>query len=484
LEPHCVLLRFRVKDVSRKTDPLMKFSRMLLQAATGIGLAISAALIAQQPLHLVATAPLANAATAGLDSSVTSPASVVSVPASAPAPAAKNSSSLTARWLDLKTFSHTERYRNAYSVGDYRMFDNAQQRSLIEGKIKLDPQGRYAIGFRASSGGYFNWAFGSYTGESFLARLSDPAFALKYCTPAEYYALAQAEFADPAGSVLSQALVSNGWHFYMRELYFSATPVKPVTVEFGSFGFERGLSTEITTFDEDGYLSGERIRFHDPKHLFFDEVGFTNAYFGDIATPNLFDRGSSLTKFNYRQAFAKKQLNKWLGFSGEYTWQTGIDTLREAAVIATKESRVVDSVRVEAYHRLNTITYPGVAQSPIGPIPAVAVPGASGFAVAAEKSLGRMSGDLGYASVDQHYSVYSDGRLFEAGSFPLNGDAYGQGNRIFAHASYKIAPGVTAFGFYTHEVGSDRVLTFNQQGLNAGVTFDLKAMVNTGKKVF
>jgi hypothetical protein len=401
----------------------------------------------------------------------------------ATAAASPESKPLLGRWLDLKTFSHTERYRNAYSVGDYRMFDNAQQRSLIEGRIKLDPQGRYAIGFRASSGSYFNWAFGSYTGESFLARLSDPAFALKYCTPAEYYALAQGEFADPAGSALSQAIVSNGWHFYMRELYFSATPVKPITVEFGSFGFERGLSTEITTFDEDGYLSGERVRFHDPKHLFFDEVGFTNAYFGDIATPNLFDRGSSLTKFNYRQAFAKKQLNKRLGFSGEYTWQMGIDTLREAAVIATKESRVVDSVRVEAYHRLNTITYPGVAQSPIGPIPAVAVPRASGLAVTAAKSLGKMSGDFGYASVDQHYSVYSNGRLFEAGSFPLNGDAYGQGNRIFAHASYKIAPGVTAFGFYTHEVGSARVLTFNQQGWNAGVTFDLKALMNTTKLV-
>jgi len=60
----------------------------------------------------------------------------------------------------------------------------------------------------------------------------------------------------------------------------------------------------------------------------------------------------------------------------------------------------------------------------------------------------------------------------------MNGD-----DRIFAHASYKIAPGVSAFGFYTHEVGSERVLTLNQQGLNAGVTFDLKAMANTEKRV-
>jgi hypothetical protein len=80
--------------------------------------------------------------------------------------------------------------------------------------------------------------------------------------------------------------------------------------------------------------------------------------------------------------------------------------------------------------------------------------------------------------------VYTGSRFFEAVCFPLNGDAYGQGNRPFVHASYKIAPGVTAFGFYTHEVGSARVLTLNQQGLNAGMTFDLKAMVNKAKLVF
>jgi hypothetical protein len=43
---------------------------------------------------------------------------------------------------------------------------------------------------------------------------------------------------------------------------------------------------------------------------------------------------------------------------------------------------------------------------------------------------------------------------------------------------------VSAFGFYTHEVGSERVLTLNQQGFNAGMTFDLKAIVNSEKRVF
>jgi len=436
-----------------------------------ISVATSPAALAQQPAQLLG-APLeasSDTAAPGTVSATTKPV--------APKP-------LLGRWLDLESFSHSERYRNAYQDGGHRDFDSAQQRSLIAGKIKLDSEGRYDIGFRASSGRYFNWAYGNYTGATFQARLFNPAAENTAYTPAELLEGYEAAFADPTGLALVNNINSNGWEFYMRELYFSATPVKQVTVEFGSFGIERGLSSEITTFDEDGYLSGERIRFHDSKHLFFDEVGFTNAFFGDIATPSLFDRGSSLKKFNYRQVFANKQLNKRVGFSGEYTWQTGIDTLREAVVLGVKESRAFDSFRFEAYERLNAVTFPGAAQSPFGPIAPLSVPGTSGGAVTAEKKLGRLRGDIGYASIDKHYSVYADYRLVEAFNFPLNGDTYGQGNRAFAHASFKIAPGVTAFGFYTHELGTEHVVTFNQQGLNAGMTFDLKAIVNSEKLVF
>lgn len=441
-----------------------------------LALAPQFCLAQQRAISSAVNGPDSAAATAGIVSVI------------APAPAIKPASELPlfGRWLQLNTLSHSERYRNAFAVGGGHIFENAQQRSLIAGKIKLDSEGRYNIGFRASSGRYFNWAYGSYTGEGVPSRVQSPGFPLSYYgTPAVMFAATQSAFADPVGfNVVTTQLQSNGWQFYMRELYFSATAIKPVTVEFGSFGIERGLSTEITTFDDDGYLSGERIRFHDPRHLFFDEVGFTSAFFGDIATPNLFDRGSSLKKFNYRQTFFKKQLDKRIGFSGEYTWQTGSSTLREAAVIGVHESRVVDSVRFEAYERLNAVTFPGVAQSPVGPVAPQSFAGASGFAVAAQKKWGKLSADAGYASIDQHYGVYAGYRFLTAAAFPLNGDAYGQGKRPFVHASYTIAPGVTAFGFYTHEVGSERVLTLNQQGLSAGMTFDLKAMVNAERRVF
>ncbi len=418
------------------------------------------------------------------DSATAAPSST-SVVAATTVTKAPTDQPLTHRWLDLETLSHSERYRNAFHVGGLHVFDNAQQRSLIEGKIKLDVDDRYAIGFRASSGRYFNWAFGSYTGEGFIPRVTDPATVSSTLTPSENAELLKSVFADPSGvQVLQGGIQSNGWEFYMRELYFSATPLKPLTLEFGSFGIERGYSTEITTFDEDGYLSGERIRLHDPKHLFFDEVSFTSAFFGDFETVNLFDRGSSLKKFNYRQGTAKKKLIKRVAFSGEYTWQTGIDTLRQAVVVKTLEMKVLDGICFEAYERLNSIAFSGLATSPIGPIAALTVKGASGFAIAVDKKLGNLSGNFGFATVDSDYSVYANSRFVHAVGFSLNGDSYGEGNRIFMHASYNIVPGVTASGFYTHEVGSTLVQTLNQQGLNGGMTFDLKAMVNKEKRVF
>lgn len=424
-----------------------------------VSLATSAAALAQQPTQLL-IAPLespSDTAAPGTVSATTKPA--------APTP-------LLGRWLDLKTLSHSERYRNAYDEGGYHVFEDGQQRSLVEGHFKFDSQARYIIGFRASSGRFFNWAYADYAGAGFVSRLRDPTFFVSV-TPAQIQEIGVAEQANPSQAAELKKLQSNGWQFYVRELSFSATPVKAVTVEFGSFGIERGDSTEITTFDDDGFLSGERVRINDPKHLFFDQVGFTSAFFGDVGLPNLFVRGSDFKTSNYRQVFARKALNQRVGFSGEYTWQLGTDTLREAAVVGTKELKVADSVRFEAYERLNTLDLEGLK-----------LRGASGFAVTAEKKVGtHLAGDFGFDSVDKDYSLYYGSRIIHAFGFSLNGDTYGMGNRAFMHASYKINPFMSAFGFYTHAVG-DKVLNFNQQGLNAGVTFDLKALANTERLIF
>lgn len=436
----------------------MKHSRLLFTVVLAIAPHVC---LAQQLAYYPPSAPVDNGTLAN------SPEKAVT-PATAAKPAVKP---LTARWLDLKTLSLSQRYRNTYDTGGYHLFEAGQQRSLIEGRVKLDAEGRYAVGFRASSGRYFNWAYSDYAGRDLTASVSNPVVFASF-TPAQQEALFAAVAADPQDYNAFLATSSRGWEFYMRELYFSASPVKPVTVEFGSFGFERGLASEITTFDEDGYLSGERLRIHDPKHLFFDHVGYTNGFFGSIETPNLFDRGANLKNFNYRQVFADKQLNSRVGFSGQYTWQLGTDTLREATVVGAPELKVADKIRLEGYERVNTVSVQGLA-----------VKGGSGFAIAVEKKVKGLSGDLGFASIDAKYGVYGGSRVLTVGSFGLNGDTYQEGKRPFTHLSYKINPVVTAFGFYTHAFGRS-VFNDNQQGINAGLNLDLKALVNSEKLVF
>ncbi len=388
-----------------------------------------------------------------------------------PVPAAQKP--LTERWLDLQTMSHSQRYRNAYNQGGYHLYEEGQERSILAGRLKLDRNADYTIGFRASTGHYFNWAYSDYAGESQSERSANIPVILGSYTPAEQFEIITAAVADPATALVLNKLKSNGWQFYPRELFFSARPIKPVTAEFGSLGIERGQSTEITSFDDDGFVTGERLRLQDPRHLFFDQIGYTSAYFGDINVPNFFDRGSSLKHNNYRQWFANKQVSSRVGFSGEYNWLNKTETLREAAAVNTPETHVVDKVRVEFYQRLNAVNLQGAK-----------VKSGAGFSAMAYKKFGKgLSGDFGFASIDDDYSVYAHSRLFHALGYSLNGDSYSQGKRVFTHASYAINPVVSAFGFYTHAVGA-RVLNFNQQGLSAGLNFDLKALVNTPKVVF
>lgn len=430
-----------------------------LFASIAIAVGLSAfPLLGQQPILLANTFPVV------ADTETT----VQPVAASAPAP-----KPLTARWLDLKTLTHAQRYRSAFDQNDYRLFGDGQQRSIAEGTFKFDAEGRYTIGFRASSGRYFNWAFADYAGPGISARTGPGSGAAASHTPAEGYAIYQAILTDPVGVVTYSHLPSNGWEFYVRELYGSASPVTWGTVEFGSFGIERGLSSEITTFDDDGYLTGERVRLHDAKHLYFDQIGFTNAFLGNVGDPNLFSRGLELKSSNYRQINVIKKVSPRFAISGDYTWLIGTDTLHEAVTAETKELRFADRIRVEAYQRLNTITLQGLAVS-----------GGSGFAVALDKKvLPRVDFGAGFASVDEDYTVYTGSRFAHSIGFGLNGDSYSMGKRPFLHANVRVNHVVSAFGFYTHHVGP-RTVNLDQQNLNAGLSFDIKSLLNREKAVF
>ncbi len=454
--------------------------RNILSAAACAAIAMPLGLQAQSLSLISAVDPVSfpaySSSSTDARSADASPAVVVST-ASIIAPEPKKP--LTDRWLDLQTLSHSERYRNQYGDEGLHYFKAGQQRSLVVGKFKFDRDGKVSLGFLASSGRTFNWSFSDYAGRDFAEVVSTPSYVANQENSSVNPGAAAAVASDPAGAAELQAFDSAGWDFYPRQLFLSVAPVKQVTFEFGSFGIEKGFSTEITSFDDDGYIAGERIRIKDPGHLFFDQVTLTSAYFGDFTNSNLLGRGDSFSKSNYRQIAVRKQLSPRVGVSGEYNWISNnahTHTVREAMYVDTRESKIFDKVRLEAYEKLNDVQLEGNDQKP-----------RQGVSLTGEKKIGKFSGDLGFASINRDYGIYIGSNLLEQIGFSLNGDNYNTGIRYFSHVSYKINPVVNAFGFYTHNVGNNGAEAYssiNTQGLNAGLSFDLKALVNSEKQVF
>lgn len=384
--------------------------------------------------------------------------------ANAAAPSVRTEGPL-GRWLSLDNMSFSSRYRNSAATNGNHVFNGGQQRSLISGKFKFDREGKYFIGFRASSGRYFNWAYASMAGTHFgngNAPLS--------ITPAVAGTIVPL-IGRGAPIAVPEA---RGWNFYMRELYLSASPTKFLTMEFGSFGIERGVASEITTFDDDGYLSGERVRLKDKQHLYLDEISATFAYLAvaDLNTPNFFARGTDLGKNNYRQVAATKTFGKRVAVSAQYDWLARFQTVREAAKVNIGESKVLDSTRLELYQRVNA------APQDFGIFPA-----ANGWSLSAAKNLGKKQWQLegGYANVDRYYGVYGGSQIGTLAGFSINGDSYQTGERLFARANYTPHPFVTLFGFYTHELNPARDAMyngFNKQNVQGGLTLNFKAMLD------
>jgi len=374
------------------------------------------------------------------------------------------------RWVDVDDLSIGFRYRKEVPNDDHAYFNNGQQKSLVDGRFKFDSGGKYAVNFHVSSGRTFNWAYADEIGDDFSKLSSEPG-AITALTPAQLQAVIAALGADPNAA---KAEVSRGWEMSFRQLYFSAAPIKQLAFEYGSLSIDKGVSTEATTYDDDGYITGERVRVFDPKHLYLDQIAFTNAYEGDINTPSFFERGERLKEAgNYRQVLAAKNFGKRFQASADYTFDKGTHTTHEATLAKLPEVKAVDSVRLELYQRLNDTLLEGQTFY-----------AHQGFAVTGTKTFHKkFQLEGGYAHIDTDYGVLVGDRVDAAVGFSMNGDSFLTGSRAFTRANWKVAPGVSLSGYYTHTTGSyaPSVLLINKEGLNGGMTIDLKKLLTKAR---
>lgn len=311
-------------------------------------------------------------------------------PPPTPAPAATRAAAKAriARWLDLQNATLNLRYRVNDNSAGVVTTNQLQNRESLRGRIKADGAGRYALNF------------GLFTGARFTSGWDN----------------------TPIGISDTQKNLA------FKQLFVTAQPVAGVEGQLGGLYIVRGESTELTTYDEDGYIMGERISVRRPKDLYFDEISLTNAYLNvDPALIGVSHRFRYFDEPNYRHFLVDKKFGKRAGASTDFTTDRGARTWRQGVNIKTPELRYVDTVIFEDYERVHPDTE-------------------YGFALSLDKAVTRkLSFNGGYASIDPRFGG-------------LNSDRFNIGHRVFLTTTYLVSPRVTASYYITTAVGTNGTL--------------------------
>ncbi len=305
----------------------------------------------------------------------------------------------TARWLDLQTLSVSFRYRRINNTTGDVTSNVLQEKTQFRARLKFDPNGRYTVNVGVFSGGGFTSSWNS------------------------------------TGVGTGTGTVQHS----VKQLFISAKPTKGLELQYGGLYIDKGVSSEITYYDDDGYVVGERVSLDRADRLFFDDITATLGGFGDTSEPNVFHRLDSLDQTNYKQLQVTKRAGSRASGSFDYTRVDTTSTIRPALTVRVPETRVVDQVHLELYHRYGSDP-------------------ATGFAAEVARSFKRVRVTAGYADIDPNYGG-------------LNGDRYNKGKRIYATAAVPLPDHFSLSLFGTHAVGSnpklsndvrtDVILTYN-----------------------
>jgi hypothetical protein len=326
----------------------------------------------------------------------------------APKPVTRSEGAL-GRWLEIHSANASTRYRYLRNNRGDVLANHLQYRDAFTGRFKIDPAGDYSI------------HAGVFSGKRFTAVWNN---------------------VGPGTGTFTA-------NHYLKQLYLSARPARGLELQYGGLYLSRGESSEITSYDNDGYIVGERLLLRKPAQLFFDEIAVTYGYLGDLETPNINKRFHRLKRSNYHQWLAHKRLGSRAAVSFDYTFVDGVETLRQGLRIDTPAFRIVDQIRFENYQRVDRLRD-------------------YGFAVSGEKLIRKkLTVSGGYADIDRFYGE-------------VNGDRYFTGKRLFLLTSYRVWSDLTVGTYVTRAFGNDFVVT-NGTRLDIVLTYDfLKLLQSTG----
>jgi hypothetical protein len=313
--------------------------------------------------------------------------------------------SRAAPWFEPQTVTLSSRYRFVENSADKVTANQVQFKDAFRARFNVDRGRRFSINV------------GAFSGSSFISSWDTTGIGS----------------GNPSASL------------YMKQLYASAAPVHGLELQLGGLYINHGENTDVTSYDDDGYVMGERVTLRRPSMAYFDEVSLTSAGLGSIEMPGVIRRLKLFGHQNYWQAQIIKHVSHVVSASADFTGVSGAETVRAAAAFRLPKAAPVSTVRLELYRR--------VTMEP-----------ASGFAVIAERPVTAHARlQVGYATIDPSYGG-------------LNADRIQRGRRIFGTATIPLTPTLNVQLFATQAFGNDFTVT-NHTRFDAVVTYDVLAAI-------
>ncbi|HEY9784269.1 MAG TPA: hypothetical protein V6D17_02635 [Candidatus Obscuribacterales bacterium] len=286
--------------------------------------------------------------------------------------------------FDLTELSVGTRFRLVENSDEIVTNEHVQYRFSLAGRFNLDGDGDHSIFFRLTTGAVFGNTWNN-TGLSFN------------------------------GSQDGQLDMA------IRHLDYTVRIMPWLSLSAGSLEFDKGESSVITHFTQEGYFMGAKVRLMRPDLVWFDQMSLSVGYLGGLNDASVFDRLNQIGSFNYVQILIAKELGR-VRLSADVTKWGETVLLHQAGTVRVAEAVVLDKVHIETYQRLTTAPD-------------------FGYALWGEKSIGKLAINVGYANIDP--------------LFVLNDGKYGIGQRVFGGVSYDITQELSVRAYYTHAFNND-----------------------------
>src|SRR5262245_39743409 len=311
--------------------------------------------------------------------------------------------------FEVQTFTLSSRYRIVENSDDDVTSNHVQFKDVFRARLNVDRQQRFTINVGVGTGSSFtsSWdATGIGTGA-------------------------------PAANM------------YVKQLYGAVAPIRGLELQLGGLYLNHGENTEVTSYDDDGYVMGERITLRRPSLAYFDEISVTRAALSSIDMPGVIRRLKLFAHQNYWQAQVVKHVGGSMSASADFTDVSGTETLRAAVAIHLPKGAPLSAVRFEQYRRVTTDP-------------------AYGFAVIGERPIMRARLQAGYASIDPQYGG-------------LNADRIQRGQRVFFMATIPVMRELNMQLFATQAFGNDFQVT-NRTRFDAVVTYDALSAIRRHRR--